>query len=257
MRSFRTDAENALRLSRQKSCVPADNLGPNDVDCVMQSCPRREVKEERAAGPFGEFKLNTRVESVEMNANHTRCPATGAGGKRSLIERSEPAIGDGHLVVHSDGPWYRWPVLRGNETGGVCVNGTKVHDSSVSVAGCASAAHLLPRIGVVLCWVKDGVGFYALGRGGQAKRMTKRTARCRSRAKLAHSKRKFILSHRFSTGSARPIDIFSTALDGPRMARLSASERSTVGTGCGNRQRMMSSPADLSTADCRLPREEE
>ena len=204
--------------------MPGDNLGPNDVDRVMQSCPRRQVKKERAAGAFGEFKLNPRVESIEMDANHARCPATSAGAKRSLIERSEPAIGDGHLVVHSDGPRYRWPVLRGNKTGGVCVNGTKVHDSSLCIAGCASAAHLLPRMGAALCWVRDGVGFYVLAGGAQAKRMTKRSARRRPRAKLAHSERKFIFSHRFSTGSARPVDIFSTALNEPRMSpRLQAS----------------------------------
>jgi len=136
--------------------VPGDNLGPNDVDRVMQSCPRRQVKKETAAGAFGEFKLNPRVESIEMDANHARRPAASAGGKRSLIERSEPAIGDGHLVVHSDGPWYRWPVLRGSETGGVCVNRTKVHDSSVCIAGGASAAHLLPRMGAALYWVETG-----------------------------------------------------------------------------------------------------
>jgi len=41
--------------------------------------------------------------------------------------------------------------------------------------------------------------------------MTKQSGSRHSRAKLAHSEQKFIFAHRFSTGSARLIDIFSTA----------------------------------------------
>jgi hypothetical protein len=73
-------------------------------------------------------------------------------------------------------------------------------------------------MGVMLLLGKDGVGFYALAAGEQAKRMTKRRALRRSRAKQAHSEPKFIFSHRFSTGSPRPVDIFSTAHNEPRMA---------------------------------------
>jgi hypothetical protein len=51
-----------------------------------------------------------------------------------LIERGEPAVRHGHLVVSCGRPWCRG-ILRGNETGGISVNGRKVHDSSVCVAG--------------------------------------------------------------------------------------------------------------------------
>ena len=104
--SFRTNAESDSELSRRESHVPADNLSPNDVDRVMQSCPRRQVEEERAAGAFGEFKLNPRVESIDMNADHARCPPTIAGSKRSLIECGEPAVSYSHLVVQSERPWH-------------------------------------------------------------------------------------------------------------------------------------------------------
>jgi len=83
------------------SRVPADNLSPNDADRVMQSCPRRQMQDERAAGIFGEFKLNPRVESVQMDADHPRRPEAISRGERSLIEGGEPAVRHGHLVVQS------------------------------------------------------------------------------------------------------------------------------------------------------------
>jgi hypothetical protein len=85
-----------------------DNLTPNDADRVMQSRPRRQVKKERAVGVFGEFKLDPRVGPVQMNADHARGTDTVAGGEGSLIERGEPAVRYGHLVVHSERPRWRW-----------------------------------------------------------------------------------------------------------------------------------------------------
>jgi hypothetical protein len=43
-----------------------------------------------------------------MNADHARGPDVIAGGERSLIERGEPAVRDGHLIVHSERPRWRW-----------------------------------------------------------------------------------------------------------------------------------------------------
>ncbi len=175
----------------------------------MQSGPRRQVEKEGVAGVFGEFKLNPGVESIQMYANHSRRPKTIAGGERALIQRGEPAVRHSHLVVQCDRTWCGRPVPRGKEIGSVAANGRKVHDSSVVLRDVRPLRTYLPRIGAPLCRVKR-VGFYALTVGGQAKRMTKRTARLYSRAKRAHSAQKFIFAHRFSTGSARLIDIFST-----------------------------------------------
>jgi hypothetical protein len=83
------------------------NLTPNDADRVMQSRPWRQVEKERAAGVFGEFELDPRVGPVQMNADHARRPDTIAGGERSLIERGEPAVRYGHLVVDSERPRWR------------------------------------------------------------------------------------------------------------------------------------------------------
>ena len=157
---FRTNAESSRRRAK--------NLTTNDAEGLEQPCPRRQMEEERSAGVFDELELDPGVESVQMDANHARRPEAIAGGERSLIERREPAVRHGHLVVRSEKPWCRRPALRRRETCSVCVNGRKVHDSSVYVAECASAAHLLPRMGVSLCWVRR-VGFYALTAQGQAK----------------------------------------------------------------------------------------
>ena len=97
----------------------------------MQSCPWGEMKKERAARVFGEFKLDPRVESVQMDANHACGPETALRGERSLIECGEPAVRQGHLVVRAERSWFRFWILRRNETGGTSVNGRKVHDSSV------------------------------------------------------------------------------------------------------------------------------
>ena len=142
----------------------------------MQSRPRREMQNERAAGVLVKFKLNPRVVSVQVDANHAGRPATTAGDELPLIERGEPTVRNSHLVVQSDRARSSWRVLRGRETGGVSVNGWKVHDSSVCVCRCASAAHLLPRMGASMCRVRNGVGLYGSAAGEQAKRMTKRRA---------------------------------------------------------------------------------
>ena len=44
--------------------------------------------------------------------------------------------------------------------------------------------------------------------------------RLRERAKLAHSEQKFIFAHRFSTGCARFVDIFSTVSSAGRDHKL-------------------------------------
>src|SRR5262245_27055483 len=120
----------------------ADNFSTNDANCVMQSRPRREMQNERAAGVLGELKLDPCVEPVQVHANDPSRPPASAGDERSLIERGEPTVRNSHLVVQSERAWCNWRVLRGRETGGVSVNGWKVHDSSVCVCRCASAAHL-------------------------------------------------------------------------------------------------------------------
>lgn len=110
--SFRTNAEtNARRRSSRavraqssaddESRVTADNLSTNDIDRVMQSRPWRQMQDERAAGMFGEFKLNPRVEAVQMDADDARRPETIPRGERSLIEGGEPAVRHRHLAVQS------------------------------------------------------------------------------------------------------------------------------------------------------------
>jgi hypothetical protein len=84
------------------SRVRAHNLSTNDADCIMQSRPWRQMENERAAWAFCEFKLDPRVESVQMDANHARCEATSTGREWSLIERGKPAVSDRHLVIGSE-----------------------------------------------------------------------------------------------------------------------------------------------------------
>src|SRR5262245_15288493 len=106
----------------------------------MQSRPRRQMQDERAAGVLVKFKLNPGVVSVQMDANHASRPATTAGDERPLIERGEPTVRHSHLIVQTERSWRRWRVLRRKETGGVSVNGRKLHDSSVCVAVCVRCA---------------------------------------------------------------------------------------------------------------------
>jgi len=94
--------------------MSADDFRPNDVDRVMKPGPRRQMQNERAAGEFGELELDPCVESLEMDANDARGPASIAAGEQSLIERGEPAIRDGHLVVQSKRARRGSRVLRGD-----------------------------------------------------------------------------------------------------------------------------------------------
>src|SRR5262245_39052515 len=115
--------------------MPANNLITNDVDRVMQSRTRRQMQDERATGVLGTLKLNPGVVSVQMDANDPRGPATTAGDEGPSIEGREPPVRHSHLIVQTERSWRRWRVLRRKETGGVSVNGRKLHDSSVCVAG--------------------------------------------------------------------------------------------------------------------------
>ena len=136
--------------------TPADDLMTNDVDRVMQSGPRRQMQDERAAGVFDKFKLNPRVVSIEMDANHARGPLTAVRDERSLIERSEPTVRHSHLVVQTERPWRRWRVLRRKETGGVSVNGRKLHDSSVCVCRMCVRCAPITADGASTCWMRAG-----------------------------------------------------------------------------------------------------
>ena len=149
--------------------MPADNFSSNDIDRIMQSRPRRQMQDERAAGVLEKFKLNPGVVSVQMDANHARGPATTAGDERPLIERSEPTVRHSHLIVQTERSWRRWRVLRRRETGGVAVNGRKLHDSSVCVAGVRPLRTYYRGWGSQCVGVRIGVGFYALATGEQAK----------------------------------------------------------------------------------------